>query len=135
MRASGIGMAVLAGAMAMMGCAAENGDGDEATGTDGQEVVTGRCASTRAARTVRVKVMTINLRHDANDWKRRFPLIADEIVRLDPDVIGLQEVEVADEQADELNDLLAKRGHAKYQVHQKRKSGFKGFFTGEGVGI
>ena len=78
--------------------------------------------------------MTLNLRHDSDDWKRRFPLIADEIVRLDPDIIGLQEIEIADDQAEYLNDLISRRGHAKYKLHQRRKPGLRGFFTGEGVG-
>lgn len=130
-----VGMFAMGVALATTGCVGEADEGDEAVASDGQEVVTGRCASARASRTVKLKVMTVNLRHDSDDWKRRFPLIADEIVRLDPDVIGLQEIEIADDQADALNDLIAKRGHAKYQIHQKRKSGFQGYFTGEGVGI
>jgi hypothetical protein len=36
-------------------------------------------------------VMTVNIRHDEDEWERRFELLADEIVRLDPDVIGVQE--------------------------------------------
>jgi beta-glucosidase len=123
--------AVFAGLLAA--CAGESGE--EAVGEDTQEVSSGRCASTRATKTVTVKVMTMNLRHDSDQWERRFPLIADEIDRLDPDIIGMQEVEIADDQADRLNDLLAKRGHAKYHVYAKRKSGFTGYFSGEGIAI
>ncbi len=94
-----------------------------------------RCANVTSSRKVKIKVMTINLRHDSDDWKRRFKLIANEIVRLDPDIIALQEIEIADDQSDALNDLIQARGHARYQVYQKRKSGFWGFFTGEGVGL
>lgn len=133
MRIRGAFWAFVIGATALSGCVAET-DLEEVD-TDAEEVTAGRCAGARATTSATVKVMTINLRHDANDWKRRFPLIADEIVRLDPDIIGLQEVEIGDDQADALNDLLERRGHARYQVHQKRKSGFRGFFTGEGVGI
>lgn len=114
------------------GCLAES---DEVVGEEVQEVLSGRCAGTMARTTATVKVMTINLRHDSDEWKRRFPLIADEIARLDPDLIGLQEVEIADDQADRLNDLLAKRGHAKYHVYAKRKSGIAGFFSGEGIAV
>jgi beta-glucosidase len=94
-----------------------------------------RCPNVTSSRRVTVKVMTINLRHDSDDWKRRFPLIANEIVRLDPDIIALQEIEIADDQSDALNDLISARGHARYNVYEKRKSGFWGFFTGEGVGL
>ncbi|MBP9112265.1 MAG: endonuclease/exonuclease/phosphatase family protein [Polyangiaceae bacterium] len=91
--------------------------------------------SAAATRTEKLKVMTLNLRHDVDQWERRFELVADEIVRLDPDVIGLQEIEIGKDQGDKLNDLIAKRGHAKYHSFQKRKTALYGFFTGEGVGI
>lgn len=90
-------------------------------------------ASARGACTL--KVMTLNLRHDADQWKRRFELIADEIARLDPDLIGLQEIEIADDQAKHLNRLLSDRGAGTYHVHQHRKMGIRGWFTGEGVGV
>ncbi|MFO0741149.1 MAG: endonuclease/exonuclease/phosphatase family protein [Labilithrix sp.] len=121
-------------ATALGGCASEPGT-DEVTETSGAEVSTGRCAGTIATKTATIKVMTVNLRHDVDQWERRFDLIADEIVRLDPDVIGTQEVEINEDQADKLNDRLAKRGHAKYELSTKRKSGVKGFFTGEGIAI
>jgi beta-glucosidase len=94
-----------------------------------------RCAGTKSTRKVPVKVMTMNLRHDADEWERRFPLIADEIVRLDPDLIGMEEVKFAKDQADRLNDLIQQRGHARYASHGKIRSGVLGFFTGEGVAI
>lgn len=86
-----------------------------------------------------LKVMTINLRHDANDWTKRFPLIADEIVRLAPDVIGLQEVEIGKNQLERLNDLVAARspnGRSPFpHRYQKRKSGLVAYFSGEGIGV
>lgn len=121
-------------ALAVSACATDEGE-DEDTESQAEAIAAGRCGGVSASRTVRVKVMTLNLRHDSDDWKRRFPLIADEIVRLDPDIIGLQEIEIADDQADYLNDLVSRRGHAKYEIHQRRKPGVLGFFTGEGVGI
>ena len=117
----------------LVGACAESTD--EVVGEDAQEITVARCASTKATRTAKVKVMTMNLRHDSDQWERRFPLIADEIDRLDPDVIGLQEVEIADDQTDRLNDLLVARGHARYHVYAKRKSGLKGYFSGEGIAI
>lgn len=124
--------AALCGAL-LAACAADTPD--EALGEDASEVVTGRCASVKATRAARVKVMTVNLRHDADEWQRRFELIADEIVRLDPDLVGMQEVEIGRDQADALNDRLARRGHARYHVYDKRKSGIAGFFSGEGIAI
>lgn len=115
------------------GCATEGGD--EVTSASSAEVSTGRCAGTPGTRTETVKIMTVNLRHDVDQWERRFDLIADEIARLDPDIIGTQEVEINEDQADAINDRLAKRGHAKYELYTKRKSGWKGFLTGEGIAI
>lgn len=133
---AGWAVAVFAGAMAFsVSACGTDGEEEEDVESQAEAIAAGRCGGVTPSRTVRVKVMTANLRHDSDDWKRRFPLIADEIVRLDPDIIGLQEIEIADDQADYLNDLIAKRGHAKYELHQRRKPGIRGFFTGEGVGI
>lgn len=117
----------------LVACTAEAGAED--VGEDASEVVGARCPNVSATRSARLKIMTVNLRHDSDEWQRRFELIADEIARLDPDLVGLQEVEIADDQADELNDRLARRGHARYHVYSKRKSGLKGFFSGEGIAI
>lgn len=133
MRSAGAWSALILGAMALSACAVDTGDED--VESDAEEITSGRCGGTSVTRTVRVKVMTINLRNDSDEWKRRFPLIAAEIDRLEPDIIGLQEIEIADDAAEHLNDLLAARGHAKYNLFQKRKPGIRGFFTGEGVGI
>jgi beta-glucosidase len=121
----------------LVGCAAADDESPEDLGSDSQSVTAGgqRCAGTTATRTTTVKVMSINLRHDSDEWERRFKMIADEIVRLDPDLIGTQEVEIAKDQADKLNDLIAQRGHAKYNLYEKRKSGFVAFFGGEGIAI
>ena len=123
------------GSMVMSGCMS-NVDADDASVEESaQEVTTARCSQTTARTTALVKVMTVNLRHDSDQWERRFELIADEIVRLDPDLIGLQEIEIADDQADRLNALIARRGHGPYQLYTKRKSGIGGFFSGEGIGV
>ncbi|MBX3231954.1 MAG: endonuclease/exonuclease/phosphatase family protein [Labilithrix sp.] len=129
--------AVLAAVVGMAGCAVETGEDDDLIGDSSDAVTNGRCAGTTGTKTANLKVMTVNLRHDVDSWQRRFELIADEIVRLDPDVIGAQEVEffLRDNQAEKLNDLIAKRGHAKYNLYAKRKSGVAGFFTGEGIAI
>jgi endonuclease/exonuclease/phosphatase family metal-dependent hydrolase len=81
-----------------------------------------------------LKVMTINIRHDSDEPERRLPLIADEIVRLEPDVIGLQEIEIAVEQSATLLGLIADRGGPTYQVYEHLKWD-AGVVTGEGIGI
>jgi beta-glucosidase len=132
---------IVATALLVAACAA---DADEEWArTEAEAVRSDRCASARARTTATVKVMTMNLRHDVDQWKRRFELVADEIDRLDPDIIGLQEVEMRDafgidfgaDQTDALNDLLAKRGHAKYHVYRRHKPGLKGYLGGEGIAI
>jgi endonuclease/exonuclease/phosphatase family metal-dependent hydrolase len=133
MRRVFVGTIAALAALTVSACATDTEVDD--TESQAEAIAAARCGGVTASRTVRVKVMTLNLRHDSDDWKRRFPLIADDIVRLDPDIIGLQEIEIADDQADYLNDLISKRGHAKYEIHQRRKPGIKGWFTGEGVGI
>ena len=80
-------------------------------------------------------VMTVNIRHDEDEPERRFPLIADEIVRLDPDVIGVQEIEIAVEQTQELLALVADKGGADYLYYEHLKWEPVGFLTGEGIGI
>lgn len=133
MRRVFVGAIAAFAALTISACATDTEEGDAES--QAEAIAAARCGGVTASRTVRVKVMTLNLRHDSDDWKRRFPLIADDIVRLDPDIIGLQEIEIADDQADYLNDLISKRGHAKYDLHQRRKPGIRGWFTGEGVGI
>lgn len=39
-----------------------------------------------------VKVVTLNLRGNANRWQERFPLVIDELLASDADIIALQEV-------------------------------------------
>lgn len=128
---------LLAFASILPACAVDASDGEDQDPIEetSQDVAAGRCANATAKTTAKLKVMTVNLRHDSDQWERRFPLIADEIDRLDPDIIGVQEVEIAKDQADKLNDLLEKRGHKKYNLYTKRKSGFLGFFGGEGIAI
>lgn len=92
------------------------------------------CVGTTAELSARVKVVSINLRHDSDEWKRRFELVADELARLDPDVVGMQEVELDKQQGETLNALLARRGHAPYVLLTQIKSG-KGANGGEGIGI
>ncbi len=83
-----------------------------------------------------IDVVTINLRHDVDEWERRFDLIADEIVRLDPDLIGTQEIEITGvDQTAALLERIAARGGADYEYYQELKIWPYGALTGEGVGI
>lgn len=118
-------------------CAVEIGEGDdgadgddpsaEATATSEDELSDGKRHRT-------IKVMSLNLRHDTDQWTRRFPLVAAEIDRLDPDFVGLQEIADWKDQVDELNDLVQKRGHARYHAYTKRKTAWL-WFKGEAVGV
>lgn len=44
-------------------------------------------------------VATLNLRHNADRWEERAPLLIEQFVTLEPDTIGLQEVHVPSNQA------------------------------------
>src|SRR5262245_39634185 len=71
-----------------------------------------------------LKVLTLNVRRDVDFWERRFPLIADEIVRLEPDLIGFQEVNVAIDQQKRLHDLISGRNvELEYDYHAQRDTG------------
>jgi len=88
-----------------------------------------------AAEPVTLKVLSYNLRHDVDWWQQRFPLIADEIVRLQPDLIGLQEVEVGIGQESTLRDLILERDATlDYHLYRELKSGIAAA-SGEGVAI
>jgi len=89
--------------------------------------------------TLLLKVMTINLRHNKDFWEERFPLVADEIVRLKPDIIGLQEVAIGIDQSKHLRDLIREKSAAAgepltYYKYEQLKTG-EYYFYGEGIGI
>lgn len=151
---SGLGLSfAAAGALAVFACSSSDPPAqpgpvlEDAGAVDAEEAVDAADATTYVESTLRcqdaafteqeeeVKVLTINLRHDVDAWERRFPLIADEIVRLAPDVVGLQEIRVSRGQAQRLNELIAARGVAPYTLYEETKAGIVGQVTGEGVGI
>ncbi len=93
------------------------------------------CSSSQGTGAIReISVVSLNLRHDVDFWEERFDLIADEIVRLDPDVIGLQEIEIGAEQSEALTERIAARGGPEYEVFEVLKFGLQGL-SGEGVGV
>lgn len=83
-----------------------------------------------------VKVMTINLRQFQDWWEDRFPLIADEIVRLNPDIIGMQEMQIGINQSAMLEKLINEKsgGQLKYYVYEHLKTGSE-MIEGEGIAI
>ena len=87
-------------------------------------------------RSMTLKVMSINIRHNSDFWEERFPLIADEIVRLEPDLIGLQEVEIGIDQSAKLLELVSEKSGAdlEYRVYERLKTGGS-FISGEGIAI
>lgn len=134
---------VLTLALAGGGCAAP-APGEPDDGVEGAEsaesaesAVTdpGRCAGVAVRDRRSLRVMTINVRHHADEPQRRFPLIADEIVRLGPDVVGMQEVLITFRQAEWLVDLIVARGGPRYHLSQHYKPGILGFLLGEGVAV
>jgi len=113
---------------------APGGASGAATATVGAPNETGAATG---ARKITLKVMTINVRHFRDYWEERFPLIADEIVRLSPDLIGFQELQVDIKQAKTLLNLIDERTQGsplKYYKYEHLKTG-KEMLSGEGVGI
>jgi endonuclease/exonuclease/phosphatase family metal-dependent hydrolase len=82
-----------------------------------------------------LRVATLNLRRDFDRWPERLPLIAAEIAREQPDLLGLQEVGIAARQgqaiAQAVNRLL---GRPAYQFYLQRKPHWRYQFI-EGLGI
>lgn len=56
-----------------------------------------------------MKIATLNLRHNADRWDERFPLVVDTLAGVGADVIGLQEVWLEIEQAQMVADALNKK--------------------------
>ena len=67
-----------------------------------------------------MKVLTLNLWHDAGPWRTRAQLIRAEIARLEPDLIGFQEV-LRGGDTDLARELV---GDAGYHVEFVRATGF-----------
>lgn len=62
-----------------------------------------------------MKLITFNLRHDANRWQERFPLVISELTQEQPDIIALQEVALRINQAHQITTALHEHG-LDYQV-------------------
>jgi endonuclease/exonuclease/phosphatase family metal-dependent hydrolase len=62
-----------------------------------------------------VKVVTLNLRADANGWQERFPLVIDVLNQTDADVIALQEIRLRIDQHEQITTALNHGSH--YTCH------------------
>jgi len=82
---------------------------------------------------IELRVSSINLRNAVDCWEERFVLIGDEIAELSPDLIGMQEVEFAEEQAELLQSMASEAG-LQYAFHQEMKTGLAAL-SGEAIAI
>jgi len=80
-----------------------------------------------------IRVATLNLRNTSDRWKKRAPLLLDQLAELRPDVIALQEVRVPADQARWIVDRVNARlddGGGPYAFFQTNKAGLQGKFEG-----
>jgi endonuclease/exonuclease/phosphatase family metal-dependent hydrolase len=81
-------------------------------------------------------VGTINLRHNADRWKERAPLLIEQLLTLDLDAIGMQEVHVPSDQGArivaQVNARIG-RGTTPYSLYQTNKTGLQGWREGIAV--
>lgn len=65
-----------------------------------------------------MKLITLNLRADADRWDERLPLILEILTRVQPDIVAFQEVRLKIQQAHLIADALNTcMSHDKYHVH------------------
>jgi len=77
-----------------------------------------------------VVVATLNVRNTADRWRMRAPLLVAQLVALDPDVIGLQEVRRLPDQARWIARGSARHGWAPAEVRRDYKTGWKRLWEG-----
>lgn len=124
-------VALIAGGV-FLGCAADSG---EVVSTDVAPLEQGRCTGANARERRALRVMTINLRRQEDDWERRLPLIAAEIAQRGPDVIGLQEVMIIFGAAERIVERVVQLGGPRYYISEHHKPGLLGWLTGEGIAV
>lgn len=75
-----------------------------------------------------ISVGTLNLRHNQDRWEERAPLLVEQLVALELDAIGLQEVHVPSDQAAwivaRVNSRIS-RGGQPYSLYQTNKTGLQ----------
>ncbi len=83
----------------------------------------------------RVKVATLNLFNRMGDWESRQPLVVDQLVKLMPDVIGFQEIDLMIDQgmevSREVNKRLADQEH--YRIKHATTPGLMASIFGIGT--
>ncbi len=82
-----------------------------------------------------VRIATLNVRNTADGWRRRRELLLRQLLELDPDIIGLQELRSIPDQAAWIDRAVKRRtgGQAAYQRYRTYKTGLWGFWEGIGV--
>lgn len=75
-----------------------------------------------------LRVATLNLRHNADEWEKRAPLIVEDLVRTKPHLIALQEVWLPERQdlwlCEQLNQRLALTPREAFHATHRPKWGF-----------
>jgi len=80
-----------------------------------------------------IKIVTFNLRHDADRWVQRYPLVVQALIEQNADVIAFQEVALPIQQANVIADALnTVIGEPTYRVYVQPKWGDQGR---EGIAI
>lgn len=81
-----------------------------------------------------LRVVTLNLYRTRARWRRRRPLIVQELARLAPDVVMFQEVDMLRGQAADLAAALGRLSPARdYRAFVSRKRGWRGLLEGVAV--
>ncbi len=84
-----------------------------------------------------VRIATLNARNTADGWRRRRSLLVRQLVDLDPDVIGLQELRTIPNQARSITRhaqrLVPFEPERAYRRHRAFKTGYRGLWEGIGV--
>jgi endonuclease/exonuclease/phosphatase family metal-dependent hydrolase len=82
-----------------------------------------------------VRVGTLNLRNTADRWRQRRGLLVRQLVALDLDVLGVQELRMVPDQAAWIVGEVARQsgGRLRYRAYRRAKTGARGAWEGIGV--
>jgi endonuclease/exonuclease/phosphatase family metal-dependent hydrolase len=82
-----------------------------------------------------VRVGTLNVRNTADRWRQRRSLLVRQLVALDLDVLGVQELRMVPDQAAWIVDEVAGQsgGRLRYHAYRRAKTGVRGAWEGIGV--
>lgn len=92
-------------------------------------------AAGRLSAQTTIRVGTLNCRNTADNWRRRRQVLLSQLVGLDPDVMGLQELRRLPNQARWITRAVNARSapDAAYDSHRVDKTGLYRFWEGIGV--